>query len=194
MTVARENDTTPLRLWRTGDELEHGHLNEAVEAIEVIRRGMRPGRQVVNVKPAGGGASVRTVKLAAVGSDVLSVVFADAPTGDSFDVAMPYKLRKRPFDGKTIGDLQYVYRPRATNGDEIIVSRRVTMPGFPAFIGIEEIRPAYRLGDELQIASVNGTDLDFGSAANEPTSYDKLEWIDLNVDGRAWAIRGFARP
>lgn len=136
---------------------------------------------------------IRTVKLAAVLDDVLSVVDAADSGGDPFEVAMPYKLRRRPFHLQTIGGLQYVYRPRVVAGDEVIVSRRVTMPAFPAFIGVEEIRPPYRLGDELQVAACDGSELDFGSAAGKPESYDKLAWIDI-TPGRAWAIRGFAVP
>jgi hypothetical protein len=83
-------------------------------------------------------------------------------------VARPYLLRRTPFDGYTRNSITYTYvsdveRTAAKSGETDIT---------------ELVTPSYQVGDVIYaIRDIRG-----GTAVE-----DAPNWLDCNVDGRAWA-------
>jgi hypothetical protein len=121
-----------------------------------------------------GGVLVQQMKIVSVDGDFLVCHTWDGTTEgtDAIKVARPYLLRRTPFDGASRGSISYVYvddqqRTSSKSGEDDIT---------------EYVTPNYLAADVIY-AIVNhrgGTGVvDDGSLA--------VGWVDLNVDGRAWA-------
>lgn len=104
--------------------------------------------------------------------------------GDEVKIAKPYKLRMNPFHNQTVDGISYDYdHPTlrsATFGE---------LPGGETQLVI----PRYRIppGDDradLIWAVKVKTVMDYGlDSLDPPLVPEELEWLDVNVDGRAWA-------
>ena len=90
---------------------------------------------------------------------------------ESIEVALPYILRRTPWDGNTRGNFTYTYLSNVER--EISVNNTV--------IGTEEINPEYLPGDIVYgVKNVSGgTDVVNANG-------DDVVWLDLNVDARRW--------
>lgn len=103
--------------------------------------------------------------------DYLAVtkIASGTTTGTIFNVAKPYSLRKTPFDGVTNNGVTRVYSTNLTR-----------VASNTEFGQVEVIIPNYNLGsDHIYVAGVDHSDVFVSS--------EELKFIDLNVDGRAWA-------
>lgn len=113
-------------------------------------------------------------KIVSVQTDYLACHSWDGTTegSDEFKVALPWDLRRTPFHGLTVNAITYTYTSNiqrtATSGS--ITETQVITP--PYFAGAEIY--AFRAG-------TGGTGVD--------ASGDKLIWQDVNVAGRAWAVK-----
>jgi len=90
----------------------------------------------------------------------------------TYYIAKPYLLRRESYDGLTIGGVTYTYQD---------VGERLAEDA----VGSEDdetqiITPDYYVGEKLLCGSFYHADLKFG---NSP-----IEWIDINVGGRCWAV------
>jgi len=98
---------------------------------------------------------------------------------DYIKIALPYRLRKTPFDGMTIDGFTYTYLdPNPYH------RRHVT---FGVYHEIQVIVPKYRPGDLIYTTNhpLGGTTV--LDRITDPLLPQGLTWLDLNVDGRAWA-------
>ena len=99
----------------------------------------------------------------------------------------PYKLRKTPFDGKTIAiegtDIDFVYNAdnvtRTADDAGTVETQKITPSYDIAVVG------GYR-GDEI-LAIFVGTTPGFSAKADGEELADPAVWHDMNTDGRAWA-------
>jgi len=119
-----------------------------------------------------------------VGGDWLLCEEWDGVTaGARHYVAKPYKLRRTPFESRRINGLEYSYTTdteRVADGDPWDGSNQET----------QVVVPAWAVADG---ASGYGGDLIYavddpagGTAVTDPDS-NPVTWLDLNLDGRAWA-------
>lgn len=164
-----------LRRWRAGEPLDHRQLNEPVDVLNSMTRGVAVPRQVTGQgRPSTeAGSLVAKFKLAQSAADFPDHLVCrtwDGTTEGETNVlvAKPWELRRTTFDGTTYGGVGYTY------------SSPVTRIGV---IGDEEesqlIIPRYIVGDIL-VADKNvigGT----GVTVNGTS----LEW-EVRIGARAW--------
>jgi hypothetical protein len=115
--------------------------------------------------PLGAGAvEIRVATVLWIGEDFLAV--------SGLNVAMPFLLRKAPFDGLTVNGVSYVYSATySTDRTRTATAGAVTED--------QIVTPSYYAGEEIVIAKL-AAQFYVGKAA--------FEWIDLNVSGRTWAM------
>jgi hypothetical protein len=166
--------------WRTrgGEPLSAGKLNRGVDAINALRRGVRPARQLpIRVRPEFPPGATGRFVFSAMGGDW---VFAH-PADDSdtlIKLAKPWLLRRTPFDGETREGTLYRYET-----DTLRVASKAD-PNDP-LRRIEErqlVIPRFVGGDVLYATK----DVIGGSGVFDSEDVE-LEWLDDNRDGRAWA-------
>ena len=154
----------PLETWGKGEPITHAKLNQVVEAVRYVQRGIRPARQVA---PSYANADIiRQMQILSISGDTLSCALNDGSTGNDvlYTVARPVLLRRSLTSWNSIA---YTYSDDQT---------RVATPG-----GSQTVTPAYVIGDIIYAAqSVDGgpTVLD---ASGIP-----VDWFDINADGRTW--------
>ena len=163
--------------WRRGDPLTAKHLDEAPDAIRRIMGGVRRPRQVF-AEPRSDTQQIRQMEVVGVEGDYLICVAKNGSSAAAYDaarytVAKPYLLRRTPFDGYTRNAISYTYTSAtartAVDADEDTET--------------QEVVPAYVAGDVIYATRdvVGGT----GVTSRDGTT--TVTWLDLNVDGRAWA-------
>lgn len=94
-------------------------------------------------------------------------------------VAKPYKLRQKPFHNKTIDGLTYSYGSgiqRTVEDSEDEETQIIT----PCYI----VRDDNYDGDEIYAIRIKQ---DMVGINADDEGEDSIEWLDLNLDGRAWA-------
>ena len=151
-----------------------GRIADVVERIE---RG--PINKVRRTPTAiGVGTSKKILRVVSVQDDYITCVFSDDLDGATVKVAKPYKLRKTPFDGKTVGSYTYAYSgpinrvSTMTGGDE---ETQTVVPSYTLKSGIYD-------GDEIIAEQINSSKLD--------GTFTKVSLLDTNRDARAWAKVG----
>lgn len=167
-------DTPPghLRPWRRGEKIEASRLSAVTKRINSLSDSFGSPKQV-----AGGTASVvpeiRRFRVVSVETDYLYCNTWDGVTqGDvAVKVVLPYLLRRTPFDGYTRNGITYTYTSdterEADDGSDTET---------------QVIVPSYVVDDEIYaVRNVTGTS-GVRDSDNVP-----VDWLDLNVDGRAWA-------
>ena len=164
MTTPSESPTVP-REFKAGETLSARSLNRLVSGVVRARPGIVSPAQI----PVAQGGVILQVNVVEQGGDWLKVRTWDGTIEGTVDlyVAKPYLLRRSlaSWNGLTFTYTSN-YEREATDGvdseDQVIV-------------------PAYVVDDILYIVRpVGGTDT--VDAADNP-----ILWLDLNVDGRAWA-------
>lgn len=95
-------------------------------------------------------------------------------------VAKPWLLRRVPFDGKTIDEIKYEYSENFARK----LTRISTPPVDNPATEDQVIVPAYKVKDIIYVVSAvsQGILVDEDVDPKQP-----VLWLDLNVDGRAWA-------
>lgn len=164
--------------WRRGETITARKLNQGVDALRRLSHGVEAPRQIVEPGEEDR-VEARRFLVVEVRGDYLVCRRAggDAAveTQDrSVYVAKPYLLRQTPFDGLSRGGISYAYTGTAartaTDEDENTENQVIV--------------PSYVVGDEIVAArGITGGTGTFGGADSDVA----LEWMDLNVDGRAWA-------
>lgn len=181
-----------LRRWRAGlFTLDHRQMNEPVDAINQMNRGVGVPRQVMET--VGGGAPAQaqvkagTVLLAmdaGLTDDhlVCRAVGSDSETYTPILVAKPWLLRKTPWDGQTREQVRYEY-------DLEDSTKRTAFDSTDATIKRDEqIHARYLLADVVNaIAAVTDVELDTGEVGDDGLPIIiPVTLLDLNVDSRGW--------
>lgn len=177
--------TMKLRNWRRGDALSAAHLDEAVVALQRLH-GSVDGPQQVYGKQNVESVTVQMFKVREIGSDWVICEthrgrYDAAGDDDYVRVAKPYLLRQTPFDGtdangtaKTRNGLTFEYSDgstRTVTDSDGYTEEQVIVPGYVEGDIIYAARGM--LGGTGVLWTVNGEDY-------------RVEWVDLNVDGRSW--------
>jgi len=169
--------TTPtqpvVRPWKRREPIRAKRSNETVEAVNSLLRGANGGRQVSPVTAAG--VAMRRFRVKSVGTDVIVCRGWDGVTEGSvdIDVALPYLLRRTPFDGLSRDGISYVYTSNtertATDGSDNET---------------QVITPSYTVDDE--IFAVKRVSV-LGGIGEDSSGAPLADWLIDENDGRAWA-------
>ena len=162
-----------VRKGKRGDAITATRWNQLVDPINDSLRAATGSRPVSPVKAAK--PTHQRFRVKSVGIDVLICREWDGTTEGAIDVnvALPYLLQRTPFDGNTRNGVTYTYTNNFT---------RTASDG--STVETQRITPDYVVDDEIVAVAV-GTVL---GGFNEITS----DWIDANLDGRAWAAEASA--
>lgn len=166
--------------WRKGERITAARLDKMSRGIDLLTGGVNPPTQITNA-----GVGVKTLtkikrfQVIEVQRDYIDCYpFVGGGNGvdnkQKYRIALPYQLRRSPFDGETRDSVTYEY----TSATE-----RTATSG-----SIEEtqiIIPPYVTGDVIFAA--RGIDGGTGVNVGTTTTPKYLEWQDCNFDGRAWA-------
>jgi|JI9StandDraft_2_1071091.scaffolds.fasta_scaffold279821_2 hypothetical protein len=174
--MGRGSARTP-KSWRRGQSLTAKRLDEPGAALRQILRGVASPRQI---DPAGASlaSEVRRFKITEVAHDYLQCVTWDGVTeGAVTYVAKPFLLRasalEREFSGGTLE-----FSNITTSGGERTATLGATVEN-------QVVVPEYFAGDEITaIRNVKGKT---GVTREEAGETKDIEWLDLNLDARAWA-------
>ena len=115
------------------------------------------------------------VQVVSVETDYMICTVTD--TGAQVYVALPWQLRRTPFDGQTYNGVSYTYTSN-TARDASSGSGSESQVIVPAYVAGDLV---YALTGIVGDTSVHETTTQ-GASLPQP-----VEWLDLNVDGRAWA-------
>jgi hypothetical protein len=183
----------PIESWRAGEALRQSKLNQSVDALNELRRGLRPPRQVTHAR--GGGAAEpavgaeRLVFLYAVGYDRLICLTDPEDTRTQVYVAKPHQLRRTPWHvtGRPwIGTSLYTYAYSDENGYTRSATRVLA-----GVTEVQMIRPSYATGDPILIRKVSGAMM-WRQDSNE---LEGVEWMDWQYPtAREWASVPGALP
>lgn len=165
-----------LRRWRAGEPLDHRRLNEPVDVLNDMTRGVGVPRQVTRQgRPAqvGGGQSVLVAMDAGLTDDhlICRAVGSNPESYTPILVAEPWILRRTPFDQQIREDVLYEYENgvKRTAYDNTDPTRQLNR--------VEQIHPRYLVGD-IVIAAPMATGVVVGATP--------VTLLDINVDSRSW--------
>jgi len=191
--MTRENNDlprNPLRVWRKGDQLSARHLQESVDAINTLVRGVPISSQINGLRIPN---ILQQFRLKEVKDDHLVCVSWDGETeGEEINVAKPPLFRKNVYDFATNGGKTRTL----PSGKEIKYTRLNVQKRKGEDVTDDEdtevqvIVPAYIVDDIIYCVKGirGGTDIAVPEDANQTNSPDEqLFWLDWNDDGRAWA-------
>jgi hypothetical protein len=167
-----------LENWEPGDPITAEKLDQPVRVLQGLG-GVKPADTVVK---SGSKFQIRMFKVVRLETDVVICnTFDGVESGeDEIKVALPYLLRKTPFDAATRTEepragITYVYSDNhlrlATNEDEDEENQIIV--------------DSYEEGDI--IFAMRGIFSNTGLYADDPTNEIPIVWIDNNNDGRYWA-------
>lgn len=177
---SRQGDPLQRRvsIWNRFEPTTFRPANEIVNAFNAVKQTPGPTRQVL----PGGTASMLTAcqfQLTAMAGDYFEAKVYDGTTqtGSAIKIAKPFQLRRTPFDGETITELgiSYVYNSDTTrtatldeeDEEQLVIPKYLV--GFSVIFAIKPI--------------VGGTGVTWDNMGQDVP----VEWLDLNVDARAWA-------
>lgn len=158
-----------LDTWRKGEKLGHDKLNQVVRAVNRMLGADTP--EQVDPKTRSH-LAIQQFKVKTIYANVLGCMTWDGTTEGTVEiyVAKPFLLRQSPFDGLTHNGISYAYSSP---------SLRTATRGANSETQI--IIPVYVVDDIIYgLSSIVG-----GTATN--VSGVPVQYLDLNVDGRAWA-------
>lgn len=157
--------------WRRRQPIEASKLNELRDAVRSLLPFAQPARQVA----ASGKEEVSEIaqmQIVGVAGDYLQCrkYSGTSASGPTVSVAKPYLLRKTPFNGASRNGISYSYTSD--------VSRTASLSGETE---TQVVVPSYVVGDIIY--AIKGVVGGVGVTLTAGT----ISWLDLNVDGRAWA-------
>lgn len=136
--------------------------------------GLTPTASELAAMMGGSGVPTARFKVQSVHTDYLTCRTYDGTTTGTEDinVAMPWDLRRTPFHGLTVNGITYTYssdiQRSATNGTTTET---------------HVITPPYFTNCEIWAFRA------VGGGTSVTVSSDGLVWQDMNVSGRAWAVK-----
>ena len=180
-----------LQRWRAREPVDHRRLNQSVDAINRLTSGVNPARQDTPVKPA---AAVFAIEQFQVIDAVTGATTRTVPTthdhivckryngteqsGEAVNIALPYLLRRTPFDGETRNGITYTYDeeqdPMEREADD--GSETETQVVVPSFVTGDIVYAARPITGGVAVTVEAG-----GETYN-------LEWL-LFPDSRAWSLK-----
>ncbi|MGH9892755.1 MAG: hypothetical protein ACREA0_12350 [bacterium] len=166
---------TAITRWRKGDKLSAKRLNETVDRITEISEGAATPADARGV--AQGPGAIQHFEIKEVKGDyVLCFAITSAGTGTSqIPVAKPYLLRQALTSRNGI---TYTYQT-AFEGSVAIVERVATKSPDTE---TQRVVPQYVKGDRIFASKLINGGTGVKDIDNKP-----VRFIDLNLDGRAWA-------
>lgn len=187
-----------LERWRGQEPLDHRKLNQPVDAINDMNRGVGVPRQVMAT--VGGAAPAEAKPLpspvlvameAGLTDDhlVCRAVGSDPELYTPILVAKPWLLRKTPWDGQTRGQVRYEYdREDSTKRIAYDINDSPDTPEADRNKRTELISPRYLIGDELIVSpSMTGVEVDSGTVDDEGVPiFIHVTLIDMT--GRDWTV------
>ena len=185
-----------------------GWLNKLLAFVKMTRLVEGVGYRLIQttrgtaleIQPGKGGGEASTgtvqMRVTAINSDTLSCVrWSQSAAGGSLNlsppqetidalpvelVAKPWRLRKTPFEGKTVTiPLEYLplsIRVTYTYDPAFSTARRASIVGTPTFER-QYIVPRYVVGDVIYVSEADSTGI------------DGVTKFDINADGRCWAAK-----
>lgn len=169
-----------LRRWGAPWPVDHRQLNEPVDVLNDMIRGLRGPRQVMPSVPGTGAVSAGSItqqfRLKQSGdgfADHLRCRTWDGETEGDEDIfiAKPWMLRRIPFDHQTRAGITYDYIGNASRWATRVSDNERE---------VQLIIPTYHIADVIFATAsiIGGTGIIVGSYRT---------WLDENRDGRAWA-------
>lgn len=185
-----------------------GWLNKLLAFVKMTRLVEGVGYRLIQttrgtaleIQPGKGGSAPSTgavqMRVTAINADTLSCVrWSQSVAGGSLNlnppqetmdaiavelVAKPWRLRKTPFDGKTV-TIPLEYQPLSirvsyTYDPNFSTSRRASIVGTPTFER-QYVTPRYVVGDVIYVSEADSTGV------------DGVTKLDVNADGRGWAAK-----
>lgn len=187
--------------WKRGDVITAAHLNETVDAVRAVYGVVQEPRQVMPDSATAAVFELAQFKVRATIVNGQATTTADvrvdylacerlqgSPQNEGDDdfvrVALPYLLRRTPFD--TGDDAPVAYgADRASISYDYSSNTARTATDDDDHSEDQVIVPSYVVGDVIY--AVRGVGGGTGVLYTN-TDGDRIdvEWLDLNVDGRAW--------
>jgi len=166
---------TAITRWRKGDKLSAKRLNETVDRFTAISEGAAGPADASGV--AQGPGAIQHFEIKEVKGDyVLCYAVTSAGTGTTeIPVAKPYLLRQALTSRNGI---TYTYQT-AFEGSTAIVERVATKSPDTE---TQRVVPQYVAGDRIFASKLINGGTGVKDVGNKPARF-----IDLNLDGRAWA-------
>ena len=164
-----------LNRWEKGQAIRARTLNEVVDEVNRIGKGVNAPAQKSSDSKGKSAASMRQFKILSIEADhlICNTFDGTAQGTENFKVAKSYLLRQTPFDGETRAGLSYVYSASTTRVATLVETET------------QVVVPSYVVSDIIYAAKqVKGG---VGVTVTTDGVTEKLEWLDLNIDGRAWA-------
>lgn len=187
----------PRRDWR-----EINKLTELVKKLQTEVHRLSSGVTELRLRPTlkeGGGSptNIRQMRVKTVGDDALTCVYWAGPVlGGALDeinptdgiddlaewtVAKPWRLRRTPFHNRTVRiPLEYSPGFMSVKYTYFGPSARSALNVGAGTVERQYILPRYVKGDLIYVGRADATGIG-------TPGIDAVEWVDLNVDGRAWA-------
>lgn len=173
-----KQNVSGLETWNRGDPLEARRLQQPVDVLRALGGGKPPEQFIKPVNPF----ELRMFRVLRLETDVIICNFTDGVTNqpDEIKVAMPFLLRKTPFDDPTATET-----PRA--GITYLYS------DFNKRLATNEFNEDE---DQILVDSYEESDIIFamtGIFGNTAVFHDVAKeipviWLDINIDGRFWAL------
>lgn len=169
--MAERDPIKPLQRFTKPGLIPVDRANTIVDTVNRVLRGVPPTQQLFDT----GNITLQQFRVVSVDGDFLLCHTWDGSSEGvtNITVAKPYLLRRGPFDGQTRNGVSYVYASDTTRTATLVAD---------ATTEDEVIVPSYQADDIIYACPyvVGGTSAqDDGAVA--------VEWLDVNVCGRAWA-------
>ena len=181
----RGNITRTLKRWKEGENVSAMHLDAQRDALERLNNGNVLNQVGLDPQPFRPVFQAQITELPTSPDFVIVrqyLVYPDATPvvgPGNIGCALPWLLRRTPFDGQTYKGTTYAYVDNQT--------RNATNPADPGVVYVERITPSYAVGDILHCARL----VEGGVGVGDITLM--LHVLDISV-GRVWAADPPASP
>lgn len=177
MTDIRTTRQSTIREGRRGERLTARRFNAPIRALNRALSGVGQAQIAPAGRVTAGVLQAKRLTVVSVGADYIA---CRAPADQSGNtqatvyVALPYMLRRTPFDGASRNGISYSYSSNTarTADDGSATEDQVIVPSYVA--GDEILATRGLSGGTGVVVTIEGVDV-------------TLDMIDLNVDARAWA-------
>ena len=178
--------TKQLDRWKVGDDLSARKFNQPVQFINEVFKGIKNPEQLIS--KVRGNVLIQQFKILAVKKDYLECkpFDGDEKTQTIVKVALPSLLRRNPFD---FGVDEEITDPRNDGIKYTYTTNIERLADNDSKTETQVIQPSY-LEDDIIYATkivIGGTSVVTKEEGEEGEQLEKILWIDMNFDARAWA-------